>query len=258
VNLVFDNFDTILGFLLLALALGLTIFFIQRVRSRGLSGLRGLRNIPAFNHFGRAVELSVEAGKRLHLSLGRSGIIDLPGGAALIGLTMLDRCARAASISDRPPVATSGDSVTAVLSQDTLRRVYTSLGAERRYDPTSGRLSGLTPLSYAAGAMPAIHDEQVSVSILAGNFGSELGLLLEAGERAHCLTVAGSDSLPAQAILYAVAQEPLIGEEFFAGGAYLGAGPAHTASLRMQDILRWVVVSLIVLGAILKLTGVWP
>jgi hypothetical protein len=55
-----------------------------------------------------------------------------------------------------------------------------------------------------------------------------------------------------------VAQEPLIGEEFFAGGAYLGAGPAHTASLRMQDILRWVVVSLIVLGAILKLTGVWP
>ena len=260
-NLVFDNFNTILGFLLLALALGLTIFFIIRDRSRNLTGqnaLRLLRDIPAFNRFRRAVGISVEAGRRLHLSLGRGGINGLPGGATFIGLTMLNRCARAASISDCPPVATSGESLTAVLSQDTLRSVYADLGAERRYDPASGRLSGLTPLSYAAGVMPDIHDEHVTASILAGHFGSEVGLLVEAGERVHSLSVAGSDSLPAQAVLYAAAEDPLIGEELFAGGAYLGAGPAHIASLFMQDILRWIVVGVIALGAILKLVGVWP
>ncbi len=257
-NLVLEFLNTILGFLLLALALGLTIFFLIRDRQTDPGIQRHLRDIPAFHRFRRAVGLSVENGKRLHISLGRGGINDLPGGATFTGLTILKSCTRAASISDRPPVATSGESITAVLSQDTLRSGYASLGAERRYKPVNGRLSGMTPLSYAAGVMPDLHDEQVSASIFAGHFGSEVGLLIEAGERAHALTVAGSDSLSAQAVLYASAQEPLVGEELYAGGAYLAAGPAHTASLRMQDVLRWVVIGLILLGAILKLVGVWP
>ena len=256
-NLVLESLNTILGFLLLALAIGLTIYFLIRDRNRGPDRLHHLRNLPAFHRFRRAVGLSVESGQRLHISLGSGGINDLPGGATFTGLTILKCCTRAASISDRPPVATSGDSITAVLSQDTLRAGYASLGAERRYTPANGRLSGMTPLSYAAGVIPDIHDEQVSASIFAGHFGSEVGLMVEAGERAHALTVAGSDSLPAQAVLYAAAQEPLIGEELYAGGAYLGAGPAHASSLHMQDVLRWVVIGLILLGAILKLVGVW-
>lgn len=257
-NLVLEFLNTILGFLLLGLAVGLMIFFLIGEFNRSPGGSRRLRDIPAFHRFRRAVGLSVENGQRLHISLGRGGITELPGGATFEGLTILECCTRAASISDRPPVATSGDSITAVLSQDTLHAGYASLGAERRYTPTNGRLSGLTPLSYAAGVMPDIHDEQVSASVFAGHFGSEVGLLIEAGERTRSLTVAGSDSLPAQAVLYAAAQEPLVGEELYAGGAYLGAGAAHIASLRMQDILRWVVVGLILLGAILKLVGVWP
>lgn len=257
-NLVLDFLNIILGFLLLGLALGLMVYFMIGEFNRSTGGTRRLRDIPAFHRFRRAVGLSVESGKRLHVSLGRGGITELPGGATFEGLTILECCTRAASISDRPPVATSGDSITTVLSQDTLHAGYASLGAERRYTPTNGRLSGLTPLSYAAGVMPDIHDEQVSASIFAGHFGSEVGLMIEAGERSRGLTVAGSDSLSAQAVLYAAAQEPLVGEELFAGGAYLGAGAAHIASLRMQDILRWVVIGLIILGAILKLVGVWP
>jgi len=258
VNLVLEFLNIILGFLLLGLALSLMIYFMIDEFNRSPGGTRRLRDIPAFHRFRRAVGLSVESGKRLHISLGRGGITELPGGATFEGLTILECCTRAASISDRPPVATSGDSITAVLSQDTLHAGYASLSAERRYTPTNGRLSGLTPLSYAAGVMPDIHDEQVSASVFAGHFGSEVGLLIEAGERTRGLTVAGSDSLSAQAVLYAAAQEPLVGEELYAGGAYLGAGAAHIASLRMQDILRWVVIGLILLGAILKLVGVWP
>ena len=66
------------------------------------------------------------------------------------------------------------------------------------------------------------------------------------------MTLAGSDDLPAQAVLYAAAQEPLIGEELYAAGAYLKTGPVHTASLRAQDLLRWVIILAILLGSILK------
>jgi hypothetical protein len=111
-------------------------------------------------------------------------------------------------------------------------------------------------MSFAAGAMPTIHDEHVSANFFAGHIGTEIALLTEAGERSRSLTVAGTDSLHAQAVLYATSDEPLLGEELYAAGAYLDAGPAHSASLRMQDILRWVVVAVIVIGAIFKLLGI--
>jgi hypothetical protein len=248
-SLIKDNLDL----LFILLCLGLILFFLFSDRNRPKINLR---DIQAFRHIRREVDLAVEAGKRLHISLGRGNINDLQGGAAFIGLTILDRCARASSNSDRPPMTTSGDGVLNILSQDTLQSTYRSLATEQRYDPTNARLTGLTPMSFAAGAMPTIHDEHVSANFFAGHIGTEIALLTEAGERSRSLTVAGTDSLHAQAVLYATSDEPLLGEELYAAGAYLDAGPAHSASLRMQDILRWVVVAVIVIGAIFKLLGI--
>lgn len=216
---------------------------------------QNLREISAFTRLGRAIGLAVEAGKRMHITLGWGGLIDLKGASALVGLTILERITRLASISDRPPVATSGDGVLGILSQDTLSGTYKAVGAGFQYDPTSGRVTGLTPVSYAAGAMPVIYDEQVSATILAGHFGSEAALITDAAERNDSLSVAGSDSITATSVFIAAAQEPVIGEELFAAGAYINAGPVHASSLRTQDIFRWVLVGAILIGALLKLLG---
>jgi hypothetical protein len=218
---------------------------------------RNLREIHAFTRLRRAVGLAVEAGTRLHISLGRGGIIGPESGSALAGFTMLDRITRAASISDRPPVATSGDSILSILSQDTLRGTYRAMGVEHEYKLGSAQLTGLTPLSYAAGAMSVIRDGQVSANVLAGHFGSEVALLTDAGERAGAITIAGTDSLPGQAVLFAAAHEPLIGEELFAGGAYLNAGALHVASLRTLDVSRWTLIIVILIGALARFVGIW-
>ncbi|MEW5872402.1 MAG: DUF6754 domain-containing protein [Chloroflexota bacterium] len=238
---------SILGFVVL-------MFFFAAVGRK--SRKRYLRDIPAFAKLRRGIGLAVEAGQRLHVSLGHGGVNGLEGASALVGLSMLQRIARAASISDRPPTATSGEATLAVLSQDTLRSVYQSIGAEEQYEPTQGQLSGLTPFSFAAGAIPVVYDQQVSVNILAGHFGSEVALITDAAERKGALTLAGSDSISAQAVLYATAEDTLIGEELYAGGAYVQAGPMHLASVRTQDVVRWVIVILILAGAALKLVGV--
>lgn len=214
-----------------------------------------LRGIPAFARLGRGVGLAVEAGQRLHLSLGSGGVQGLRGVSALVGLSMLQRIARAASISDRPPVATSGEATLAILTQDSLRSAYHAVGADTQFDPLSGQITGLTPFSYAVGTLPILYDQHVSATVLAGHFGAEVALMTDASERNGSLTLAGSDNLPAQAVLFATAQEPLIGEELYAGGAYLQAGLMHFASLRAQDIFRWVLIAAILGGVALKLVG---
>lgn len=231
----------------------LLIIFTLVIRKRPE---RRLREIPAFARLGRSIGLAVEAGKRVHVSLGYGGVNDIQGASGLVGLTMLQRIARAASISDQPPIASSGEGTLGILSQDTLRSSYQAIRSENLYDPIYGQISGLTPLSYAAGTLPIIFDQQVSTSVLTGHFGSEVALIVDANERSGSQTLAGSDSLEAQAILYASAQDPLIGEELYAGGAYLNAGLLHQASLRTQDVMRWLIILGILVGGVLKLFGV--
>jgi hypothetical protein len=68
--------------------------------------------------------------------------------------------------------------------------------------------------------------------------------------------IGASDELSGQAVLFANTQDALIGEELFAAGAYLGAGASHTASLTVQDILRWLVILALAGGAAAKFIGV--
>ncbi len=243
----------LVGFIFVLLcALLMAVFgFARRKRPRV-----NLRNIIAFSRLQRAIGLAVEDGSRLHVALGSGNMLTPQNASGLVGLTMLQQIALLSSISDRPPIATSGDPTLAILSQDTLHSAYRTANALDLYDPTRARFSGPTPFSYAAGALPVAWDESVSASILVGNFGAELALLLDGAEQENSFTLAASDSLQAQSILYAAAQEPLIGEELFAGGAYLQAGSMHTASLQAQDVLRWVIVGALLAGSVLKLIGV--
>ena len=214
------------------------------------------RNIRAFTRVRRAVSLVVEDGTRLHVSLGSASVLTPAGASALAGLALLRRLSEITSISDRPPVATTGSGELNMLAQDTLRTAHEAVAVDQHFDMKQARLTGFTPFSYAAGVMPSIPDENISTNVLIGNFGPEVGLLVEAADRQNTLVIAASDSLPAQAVLYAASAEPLIGEELFAAGAYVQAGATHSASLVVQDVLRWLIIVALIAGAALKLVGI--
>ena len=238
-------------FVVFFLALIVLFAFVDRKSRFGK-----LREITAFTKLKHQIRLAVEAGQRVHISLGHGGIDGTQASSVFVGLSMLKRIARTASISDQPPVATSGEALEAILSQDTIRNTYQQLGVEDQYQHISGQVSGLTPFSYAAGTIPVIYDQNVSTNLLSGSFGSEVALIIEAADRKGGVTVAGSDNLPAQAVIYSTMGNPLIGEELFAGGAYLQAGEMHMASLKAQDVFRWILVFSILVGGILKLVGI--
>ncbi len=238
------------------IALGLLLF--TAILSVGVIFLRrkfpgAFRPIAAYDRLNRAVGLAVESGTRLQISLGRGNLFSARGASALAGLAMLRRLSERTSLSDRPPVVTSGDASLAILSQDTLQSGYRAAAAEEQYRFSTGRLTGLTPFSYAAGTVPVTRDESVSTNIFLGDYGSESALIVDPAERENSTIIAASDNLSAQSIFFASAQDPLIGEELFAAGAYVGAGAAHDASLTVQDILRWLVIAGVLVGSLLKL-----
>lgn len=215
-----------------------------------------LREIPAFTRLHRALGLSVEDGTRLHVSLGNGNPLDARGGSAFAGLAMLRIIAERTALGDKPVVASTGDAVLGLLTQDTLRAGNQTAGADDLYVPTLGRVTGLTPFGYAAGAMHISQNEDVSANIMLGHFSSEVALLADASDRDNVTMIGASDNLAGQAVLFANTQDVLIGEELFAAGAYLHAGAAHTASLAVQDVLRWLVIAAILGGAFAKFVGI--
>jgi hypothetical protein len=215
-----------------------------------------LREIPALARLRRTLGLSIEDGTRLHISLGSGSLLDARGGSAFAGLAMLRHLAERTSVSDEPSVASAGDPVLGLLAQDTLQAGYRAAGANELYIPTTGRVTGLSPFGYAAGAMHISQNENVSANIMIGHFGPEAALLTEASDRENVVSIGASDDLGGQAVLFANTNEALIGEELFATGAYLGAGPSHAASLTVQDILRWLVILALLGGAAAKFFGV--
>ncbi len=240
--------------LAVALITALLLAVLTRLRRKSTPRLRP---ITALTRLYQAFGLSVEDGTRLLLALGGGSILTRHAAAAFAGLGLLREVAQKASVSDRPPVAISGEAPLALLSQDSLQAGYRSIGAAEYYQPANGRLGGLTPFSAAAATMTIIGDEQVSAVALIGHFGIEAALISDAADRAGSTLLGASSDPAAQSALYATASETLIGEELFAAPAYLSGRASFVAGLTVQDILRWLVVAGLLGGAALKVVGIF-
>ena len=242
-----------LAFVVLFALLMVVLLVIKRPRPG-----RDLRSLRAFSRLRRALSLTVEAGTRFHISLGRGEITHPRTASAFVGLSAAHRLVEATAVSDRPAIISAGTGPLGMLARSTLHSAYAATQQEDRYRPIYGCVTGLTPFAYAAGAMLAARDEDAAANFFSGSFGAEVALMADGLEGEGTLTVAGTESVAGQAVLYAAADEPLVGEEVFASGAYLNAGALHGTSLLTQDIFRWLIIVAIVGGAIVKMLGVVP
>jgi hypothetical protein len=247
----------VLGPALLILAAGLYLFFNYALpRITGRANLPALHRVLAYRRLLKASGKALEIGTGMHISSGSGGLSGSPGAAGITGLAMLRRIVQTNARNDRPVQSTSGDGALAAMAQDAISQGYAQAGAGSQASPELAQVAGITPFSYTAGAMMAIHEQPFHANLLLGHFGPEATLIAEAAYRSGQDTIAGSDSLPAQAALTPTADETLVGEELFAGGAYLQAGSAHPASLQAQDVLRWAIILVIVTGVVISLLGV--
>ncbi|MCS6836913.1 MAG: hypothetical protein NZ750_12965 [Anaerolineae bacterium] len=217
-----------------------------------------LRPLPALETLETLTALSVEDSRPLHLSLGAAQLGSEDTLLALVGAEFLYESARRVAASDAAPFITFGDAATLPLARDTLRRAFDDSGALANYRLAQARwIPATRPLALAGGLMALQSDDRPAGNLLIGRFGPELALVLDAANRRRCPTIATSANLEGQAVAYALASAPLIGEEVFAAAAYLSADPTEAKRLIVTDLLRWLtILALVVLLAVALLRGV--
>jgi hypothetical protein len=214
-----------------------------------------IKKLKSFINLRKNIGLTIEEGKRLHISLGNTPLNTIRSAASFVALTALENILKQSSLSDKPPIASSGAGDLSILSRDQFISTYRELNALERFDPSQSYLTGPTNYAYISGLYPIVHQKDSSVHLMIGNYGPEMGLITEACRRMGAVSVAGTTSLQGQAVTFACADDATIGEEFFALPDNLSKSPAYRISLYLQDILRWGVIVIIILGLFMNIVG---
>ena len=249
-----NGFITGILFVLLILFAGLIMVFATWVR-RGHAPQ--LRPIPTFDALQTVMARAIEAGRKLHLSLGIGNMAAPTSADSLAGLTVLDYVAEQTTAAGVPPVVTMADPTVMLLAQERLRDAYGANQAGITQASAQVQWFSPEPAAYAAGVMGIIDREDLAGNVLVGNFGDEYLLVGEtAAQKSDVPLVAGASSPNVIPYVYATTQSGLWGEELYVGGAYLSKKPAHIGSVLAQDTIRWIIGLVILGGVFLKIIGV--
>jgi hypothetical protein len=236
-------------FIIIILIAGSILYFSSiknRLEIKKYSSILNLR---------KSIGLSIEHGKGLHISLGKSDLNNIHGAASFVGLETLNQIIDQSILSDNPPVTTAGSGDLTLLAQSKLQNVLIDKSSSTSDFHSHAYLSGATNLSYIAGVIPPSSDDDLSTQIFVGNIGPEIGLLLDANQKKSHFSLVATDSLEGQSVSYAFSDDALIGEEIFAIPAQISNKSLFKVSLLIQDLLRWLVIAIILFVLFFKFVG---
>ncbi|MCJ7668061.1 MAG: hypothetical protein MUP04_07255 [Anaerolineae bacterium] len=211
-----------------------------------------LRPLPGFALLDGFVGQAVETGRTLHVSMGTKGIGGTSTADTMAGLMALERLAQQAVATGLKLVVTVSDPSLLPIAQDTLRRAYERRGYPQGYDPLQVRYIAPDAIAYAAGVMGVLEREDVAANAMIGGFGDEFLLMGENGARKGVQQIGGASSLEALPFVYISTDAALLGEEIYAGGAYLSSKSSHLGSLLAQDWLRTAIILASILGVLIR------
>lgn len=234
-----------------------------------------LRPISSYAVLKRLLANAAETGQPIHLSLGTAGISDGAAADTLAGLTVLEYLADRAAVSAAPPIVTLANPTVLPVAQDILRRAYRRHGYKDDYDPGRARLIAPDPglgttalpapvqsgtgqggaFPYAAGVMHMLTRGKLTANVMVGSFGDEFLLMAETGAQKELNQIGGTSSTRVLPFVYTSVSSPLIGEEIYAAGAYLGDQRGHVSSLAAQDAMRWLLILGVLVGIVLRSLG---
>jgi hypothetical protein len=237
-----DGTTQVITILILLLAMAVSVVVTQFIRRRRT--LAALRPIAAYQAIPLRVGEAIEANRPLHVSFGHASLGGDNTLLALASAELFYQAAARAAIGAAPPILTMSDTTAIPLGQDTLRRAYQSRGLLERYP--RGRVrwypAGARSLAFAAVLTATLGDDRVASNVLVGSFGPEVALVAEAAVRRDQGVIAASDQLAGQAVAFALSDEPLIGEEIFTAGAYLGESASQVGLVVTLDVLRLLLI----------------
>lgn len=234
----------------------LIIALLQYMMSKAKQGnLPKIRRIAGLEAMEEAVGRATELGTPVFFVPGRTEINTAGAAQTIAGLEILGHVADlTAKYNTELRTAISAPNVQPV-AEEIVKQAYIKNGKLDAVKPEYVQFLSNEQFAFAAACLNIMHREKVGAAIMVGEFQAESMMLVEGAAQAGAITICGTSRTFQIPFFVAAADYTLIGEEMFAGGAYLSKDPVKLSSIAAQDIGKLVGTVLILVGAILASAG---
>jgi hypothetical protein len=237
--------DALIAILLGVMAAAI-LLCIWRARRGKLPYVRRIAGIATIEE---AVGRATEMGRPIVFAMGWT---DVRAIETHVSLSVLGHVARLAARTQTPLIVTIRVANVYPVAEEVVRQAYLAEGAPDQFKPEEQvRFLSEESILHAMGTARLIEETQAGCAIFFGAFDFTSLLMAEPGARMGALQIAGDPSLFQVPFFVCTCSHTIIGEEYFAAGAYVSTDPTMRATLVSQDIIKVVFAGLIILGTIL-------
>jgi len=232
----------------LMLVLAATILIcLWRARRGHIPFIRRIAGIDAIEE---AVGRSTEMGRPIVFGMGWTDIRMIQ---THVCLSILRHVAHLAATMKTPLIVLVRVANVYPVAEQVVREAYTAAGAPDLFNAEE-QVKFLSEQSevYAMGVARTIEETNAGCALLFGVFDFTSLLMAEPGARMGVLQIAGDPQLWQIPFFVCTCDHTVIGEEYFAAGAYVSPDPTMRGTLLSQDIIKLIFAGLIVVGTILS------
>jgi len=212
-----------------------------------------LRPIPGLQAVDDAVGRATEMGKPILFLTGLHDITDI---VTIAALNVLSHITKKAAEYETRIINPHYYPMTYTVAQQIVKEAYYSVGRPDLYDPNS--VFYVTDRQFAfAGAVSGIMvREKPAANFFMGYYYAESLILAETGATTGAIQIAGTDAIVQLPFFITACDYTLIGEELYAASAYLSKEPVLTATIKSQDLFKFIIGLFLVGGTLLGFFGV--
>ena len=224
---------------------GLVLWQIRRARSgRPIF----LRKIAGLNVVDEAIGRATEMGRPIMFNPGLDGLcVEL-----FCALACLKHVTEVAARMDMPVLVPVHQPVTYPLAEEFWKEAYAEAGKPNLFRPEECiRYLSSDQSAFGAATAGWIHRDRPGANFMFGNYGFEALFIAESGQKAGAIQVAATHAYYQVPFFIVACDYTVIGEEFFAAGAYFSRNPVQVGSLVGQDIAKLIILTAIVVGSVL-------
>jgi hypothetical protein len=200
-----------------------------------------IRKIAGLEAIEEAVGRATELGTPVFYVPGRTEINTSGAAQTMAGLEILITGISAPNVQ---PVA-----------EEIVRQAYLNEGKADAVKPEMVQFLSNEQFAFAAACLRIMNREHVGAAIMVGEFQAETMMLVEAAAQTGAITICGTSRAIQIPFFVAAADYTLIGEEMFAGGAYLSKDRVKLGGIAALDVGKIIGTIMIIVGAIAVTMG---
>lgn len=247
-------FETTRGIAFLAgAALAAALFYNLGLAGRGRRFY--LRRIPGLDALDECIGRAAEMGRPVHYTPGYGGLVGEDAPLTIAGLEVESYVAERCATYDVRLLTSVAYSEVLPVAQAVNRASHIKAGRPDTYREDDVRFMSSNQFAFASAIIGTIEREKAVANIMIGSFAAEALFLAENSAQLGCITIGGATNLYQIPFFVAACDYTLIGEEIFAGGAHVTQDQAKIAALRAQDIGKVAMIVVIIVSALVTLTG---